>query len=400
MIVKRSIFIGFLLLAFTGFSQQKSAIRFLNKVDKSLKKLKSISYVATYYYKDPMDSDTLIIKGNLKYSVNPRDVFFGYDVWYENEHFFDTYYSLGKSYRIVHKSKKIYPKRFLDPKKVDLNNGPFSENPSDGLFDNIYKNKNYIHDLLYNNSLIFNKIKTGICADTIRIQGNYISQNTSFSIDTIWDLKYDFFFDRKTKLPIKIIRSGVTNKGDYYSKIAFSYLAINQDSIRDYFISYQLPNNYEKIGGKVKKNRIAVPLESIRPAPDFSLVDADDNPINLADYKGKVVLLDFWYSSCAPCIKASKYLEIYSQKYADSNFIILGMNPMDGANKIKQHNKKWEVSYLGVICTPEVKNLYQIGSYPSFILIDKNGMIVLRESGFSPSLMKSIEAHIQQAIRK
>jgi len=76
------------------------------------------------------------------------------------------------------------------------------------------------------------------------------------------------------------------------------------------------------------------------------------------------------------------------------------MNPIDGANKIKQHNKKWEVSYLGVMCTPEVKNQYQIGSYPSFILIDKNGMIVLHESGFSPSLMKSIEAHIQQAIRE
>jgi len=261
--VKISIIIVFLALAFSGFTQQKSAVRFLKKVDKSLKKLESVSYDAVYFYKDPMENDTLKIEGNLKYATNPRDVFFGYDLTYNNENYFDTYYSLGKSYRIIHQSKKIYPKRFLDPKKIEINNGPFSGNQGDRLFDSFFKNKNYITNLLNNNSLILTKIKNRFCADTIHIQANYISQNTSFSADTIWDLKYDFFFDRKTKLPLQIIRSGVTNNGEFFSKISFSYSAINQDSIRDYFISYQLPNDYERVGVKVKKKHIAKTLEII-----------------------------------------------------------------------------------------------------------------------------------------
>ena len=397
---KRLIIMFFLGLSLSGIAQQGQARRFLKRADKSLKKLQSISYDAELLYKGSGDIDTLQFEGNLKYSTNPRDVFYGYDLLYNNGTFFDAFYSLGKSYRIIHQSKKIYTKRFLDPKKIDRNTGPFSENSEDGLFDDYFRDKNFVSNLLQNKSLIINKIRNGFCNDTVHIIIKYTSQNTTFKADTIWDLKLAFLFDRKTKLPIQIIRTGKTNRGSYFSKVSFSYNAINQDSIPDFFIGYQLPDDYELVGKQVIKRHIAKPLEHIRPAPDFSLVDAEGNPVKLEDYKGKVVLLDFWYSTCAPCIKASKYLEEYSKKYADSNFIILGMNPLDGPNKIRQHNKKWKVTYAGVICTSEVKNKYKIGSYPSFILIDKNGMIVLHESGFSESLMKSIEQHIQQVIRE
>ena len=387
-------------VALSGFGQQKSAIRFLKRADKTLKKLQSVSYDTDYLFKGPGDKDTLVFHGNLNYAANPRDFFFGYDVYCRVGDYYDAYFSLGKSYRIIHQNKKIYPKRFLDPKKINLKQGPFSSNQGDNIFDEYFRDKNFISDKLSDKSLIFNRIKTRICSDTIHIIIRSVSQNTNFLSDTVYNLKYDFYFDRKTKLPLIIIRTGTSDKGSYYSKISFSYHGINQDSIHENFIAFRLPDDYELVENKPKKNHTQITVIQKIPAHDFSLTDAAGNPVNLADLKGKVVLLDFWYSSCAPCIKASHYLEDFTSKYTDSNLVILGMNPINGANKILQHNKKWKVSYAGVVCSEEVKNKYDVSSYPSFILIDKQGMIVYRNSGFSESLMRTIEQQIQKAIRE
>jgi len=398
--MKRSILIIFLAVATSGFSQQKSAVRFLKRADKALQKLQSVSYVASYLFKSPTDVDTLGFNGKITYALNPRDVFFGYDLRCENENYFDAYYTLGKSYTFIHQDKKIYPKRFLDPKKVVIKKGPFLNSPSNNIFDEYFKNKAFISSMLSDNSLIFKKHKSHFCADTIHITAEYTKQNTDFFSDTIWDFKIDFYFDRKTKLPLLIQRAGLSDKGSYFSKISFTYQAINQDSIHDFFIGYRFPDDYELVEPKIKKKHGHQEKVIKTVAPNFSLFDAYGNRINLADLKGKVVLLDFWYSSCAPCIKASHYLEEYSKKYADSNFVILGMNPINGANKIIEHNIKWDVSYAGVVCNQEVKNKYEVSSYPSFILIDKQGMIVYRSSGFSPLLMNRIEKQIQKAVRE
>ena len=337
--------IFFIWISGYGFAQQKPAVRFLKRADKTLGRLQSLTYTATYDYKGPADNDTISFNGQISYSLNPRDIFFGYDILFENKSYFDAYYSLGKSYILIHKDKKIYPKRFLDPRKTIVKNGPFLNNPAENIFDEYFKNKNYLSELLNDKSLIFRKTKAKICADTIRITAEYITQNTEFLPDTLRDLKIEFFFNRKTKLPLIIQRTGISNKGSYFSRISFSYQSINQDSVHDFFIGYQLPDDYEIVEPKTKKNHGNKDKIIKIPAPDFSLTDASGNPVNLADLNGKVVLLDFWYSSCAPCIKASHYLEKYTQTYCDSGLVILGMNPIDGINKINQHNKKWGVTY-------------------------------------------------------
>ena len=132
-------------------------------------------------------------------------------------------------------------------------------------------------------------------------------------------------------------------------------------------------------------------------APDFTLKDSDGKTINLSDYQGKLVLLDFWYAACKPCIKASFHLEALQKKYANRGLVVLGMNTMDKADKIRRHNKKHKVTYNSVLCPRSIKEIYKIRSYPSFYLIDQNGVIVFSTSGYYAGLEKDLELAILQA---
>src|SRR4029079_1206430 len=64
-----------------------------------------------------------------------------------------------------------------------------------------------------------------------------------------------------------------------------------------------------------------------KPAPDFSLPDYPDRkPVSLADYRGKVVLINFWYPSCGPCRGEFPTLQRVLDKYRDRGFAILSLN--------------------------------------------------------------------------
>ena len=139
-------------------------------------------------------------------------------------------------------------------------------------------------------------------------------------------------------------------------------------------------------------------LQAGEMAPEFSLKDSDGNQVKLSDYSGKLVLLDFWYAACKPCIKASFHLEELQNKYANRGLVVLGMNTMDKADKIRKHNKKHNITYNSVLCPRDLKTSYKIVSYPSFYLVDTNGKIVFSTSGYYSGLEKDLELAILQAL--
>src|SRR5437764_1505959 len=63
-----------------------------------------------------------------------------------------------------------------------------------------------------------------------------------------------------------------------------------------------------------------------RPAPNFALAGIDGRTVRLSDYRGKVVLLNFWYTGCAPCREETPALEAAYKKLAPQGLQIIGMN--------------------------------------------------------------------------
>jgi len=126
-------------------------------------------------------------------------------------------------------------------------------------------------------------------------------------------------------------------------------------------------------------------------APNFSLITASGDSIRLSDYKGKIVILDFWYVGCSPCVKAYRDIKTLEEKLGKNKFIIIGMNPITRERKINRYIKKGKYSDIVTICSKKIKNQYQVKSYPTIYVIDKQGKIALATAGYYDDLKIKIE---------
>jgi peroxiredoxin len=119
-----------------------------------------------------------------------------------------------------------------------------------------------------------------------------------------------------------------------------------------------------------------------QPAPDFSIPSIDGKTINLKDYKGKYVLLDFWASWCAPCRLENPNVVKAFQQYKARNFTILGIS-LDKDKKawqeaIKTDKLEWDQAGELSDFDGKVAQMYQIDAIPSSFVIDPSGKIVAK----------------------
>jgi peroxiredoxin len=136
---------------------------------------------------------------------------------------------------------------------------------------------------------------------------------------------------------------------------------------------------------------------ALRQAPDFSLADLSGRTFRLSDYRGKVVVLDFWATWCDPCKQEIPHFIEMQNKYSSQGLQVLGVSMDDDQPSVREFQQQFKMNYPVALGTPELADQYGgILGLPITFVIDRHGRITARHVGATDASV--IEAEIQKLL--
>ncbi|MCF7688014.1 MAG: redoxin domain-containing protein [Cephaloticoccus sp.] len=151
-------------------------------------------------------------------------------------------------------------------------------------------------------------------------------------------------------------------------------------------------------------------LQAGVPAPDFVMLDATDNEVRLADFKGKVVILDFWATWCGPCLTAMPHSQALAAKYKDQDVVVIASGTSDFTAKFKEWIPQNQTKYPDIkfYFDPHERNsadfglrassrLYGVSSIPTQFVLDRDHRIVATVVGNNGEADARLDAALAKA---
>ena len=140
------------------------------------------------------------------------------------------------------------------------------------------------------------------------------------------------------------------------------------------------------------------PGKERRAAPDFTLRDADGKTVRLSDYRGKVVLLDFWATWCGPCKIEIPWFMDFERKHKDRGFSVIGVSmDEEGWDAVKPFINGLAINYRVLLGNDGTADAFGgIEALPTTFLIDRDGRIASTHVGLASK--SDIENGIQQLL--
>ena len=216
---------------------------------------------------------------------------------------------------------------------------------------------------------------------TIRIENNY------------WICKQDY-------LPIQysITYDLVINNDTMYQfeKNVLTKYELNNINDEKQLKLESIPSYINLKDYKPYKGPELLPKDTI--APEWSLVSLNDKTIKLSDFKGQIVLIDFFYKSCYPCMQALPALQDLHERYKDKGLRIIGIDPYDTKEKddIDNFLAKRGVTYTVLLGGKDVAKEYHVSGYPTIYLIDNEGKVLFTQVGYGEGTEEKLEEAIKQ----
>lgn len=120
-------------------------------------------------------------------------------------------------------------------------------------------------------------------------------------------------------------------------------------------------------------------------APDFTLKSLEGSNLRLEEYRGDVVLINFWASWCGPCRQEMPILDKLHQRYEDAGFAVLGVNVEGEAAPAQKIVDKTNVTFPVLIDEgQDVSERYALEAMPSTVVVDRDGKVRYIHRGYKP----------------
>jgi thiol-disulfide isomerase/thioredoxin len=151
------------------------------------------------------------------------------------------------------------------------------------------------------------------------------------------------------------------------------------------------PEGYTVVKAKEEEKKVGgravvvsgVPVGEI--APDWELTDTEGKTHKLSDYRGKIVIMDFWATWCPPCREAMPGVQKLHDKYKDRGVMVFGMNSWESGDPAGYMKEKG-FTYTTLLKADGVAQAYQVSGIPTFYVVGPDGKVIFSFIGFDPEL--------------
>ena len=135
-----------------------------------------------------------------------------------------------------------------------------------------------------------------------------------------------------------------------------------------------------------------------KPAPDFELPGLDGKLYSLKSLKGKIVVLNFWFIACKPCVNEMPVLNNIKNNYDPAKvvFLALSLDGKDAVNTFLQHH---QFNYTVLPDAAPVHKKYDLNAYPTSIVIDSRGVVSFVQVG-GPNIGENLSAAINATLKQ
>ena len=145
----------------------------------------------------------------------------------------------------------------------------------------------------------------------------------------------------------------------------------------------------------------ALATSSSAPAPDFTLPSNAGKTVNLSQYKGQVVMINFWATWCGPCRQEMPLLESIYKKYNKMGFTLIGVNVEPDSKPAEDWLKATPVSFPILFDTKsEVSKMYEVSGMPSTVILDRKGNVAFIHHGYKPGDENEYQDSIRKLVRQ
>ena len=135
-------------------------------------------------------------------------------------------------------------------------------------------------------------------------------------------------------------------------------------------------------------------------APDFTLHAMGGPNLRLKEQRGRVVMVNFWATWCAPCRQEMPHLNRLYEKYRGAGFVLLGVNVDDDTSKAAEVAAKLGVTFPVLLDTEKsVSKLYDLSTMPSTVIIDRDGKVRYVHRGYLAGYEENYEKQIRELLK-
>jgi len=134
-------------------------------------------------------------------------------------------------------------------------------------------------------------------------------------------------------------------------------------------------------------------------APAIKLVTTSGQPVTLANYKGYVLVMDFFATWCIPCKESIPHMNGLNRKYGKQGLQVLGISVDEGGEReVKNFIAERKISYPVAVAPEDLQTEYGLRSIPTIYVINKKGMVAEKYQGFSEQTGRAMEETIKRLL--